>query len=299
MVEKNKKYDIKVPYKIIDQIGLLKRLNLNLPNFKHLKLLLEEEALHRFKIYFPYLKDEKSNKFKNHSKFYDLEILKKFETKLRFILLEKLGYVENHFKNKICRALIKFRVGSLYLGTLDNRAKMNSYIVSYKLDEANVISLVNGKNLGELGDFIDDLSFGRVLNLYLNLDNKVKSAVIKSLNLEKFNSISYLEIEFLMKIFVSLRNKCAHHKHILDLTYNKNLALASKLNMKIEHFHSLGPIIYFINIFLSSMRTKSEEYGECKSRLIKLLDAINSDKDASQAFPNIYKVTNLKKTNLN
>ena len=299
IIEENKQYNIKIPFEIVDQIGLLKRLDLTIDNINYVKLLLEDNAFQRYKPYIHHLLDKKSGKFKKNRKFNDLEVLRGFEKKLRFLLLEELENIENDFKHKIRNTLVKFRVTGFNLSPKKSHPISSAYKIVYVKDEARVVTLKDEKDLGDIDEFIDNLSFGSIFNLYQSLDIKIKSKIIKNLNLVNIKSIKLIDFEVLMSIFVDVRNKCAHYKSIIDYSNISVPEVAKILDTDLKYIHSIGPVFYLIHKFVSNISTKLAEHSDWQDRVENLFESVNLLINSSSSSPLIYEITNLVVNNPN
>lgn len=256
------------------QIELLENRGLIIDNKESATSFLEKEGyfnvINGYKDDF--LANRKEEKYKKNTKFQDIIDIYNYDKNLRFNLLMLLLDIENTFKSIIAYEFAQQFGSDAYLdannyssANAQVKLKVSNFILSIKeqieknttKDERQYDCIRHyKKNHTSIPIWVifNYLTFGQISIFYSLLQPSTKTLIAKHISKLYNFELNSKDLYTFIRIFVNLRNICAHNQRIYDyttkFTFSKNNELITKLQAEYNNcLHNINILLLIFYIF--------------------------------------------------
>ena len=222
----------KPPIPIEDQLVLIKKRGMLIPDETKAKTFLENINYFRFSgyalIYEVFEKGKRTHKYKSGASFDDVICLYEFDSKLRGIVFAEIENIEIAFRSRFCMAMAnKHKNAHWHLdGQLfksGGRFNHEKFINDCNEDVKNSYEVFITDYLRKYSDpksppswmMTEILSFGKWSKMYSSLKDRADKKMVSN-----YFDVSPPHMESLIHSLYIFRNYCAHHGRIWDRRYS-------------------------------------------------------------------------------
>ncbi len=281
------------PFKTLDeQIEILKNRNLKFKNKEDAKkYLLKYNYYNIVNCYSKFFMNNNGN-YEKDTHFEDILEVHHFDKEIKNTILKYILEVERHFKS-----ILAYNYAKFYKDNSEMYLNVSSYNENYKLKAIDIMLSIykeidkrsRHKTNNSIKHYytkyktvpiwvlIDYLTFGKVINFYKIIPEKIRNNVVKDLlifledNLEKKLKIEIppKNIDLVLDNILELRNITAHNNILLGYKFRNDLPFLPALHNieninKNDNRQNINNTVLYLQLFLSK-----NQYNQFKKTIIK------------------------------
>jgi len=308
----NKQPYTKLPRNLDEQVELLEARGLTVNNKNKAKKVLASISYSRLSNYwFPFLKEPKEDEiFQENIEFDEIFKIYQFDAELRVLLFYAIEQIEVAVRSQIIyQVSLTTSTGfwyedlNLYKSKNKGLSSLKDILSKTKSTNQDFIKKYNNKYSNEFPPAwksFELLSFRGIQQFYSNLNDEVPHIKKARNEIAKHFGLIHSVFESWLKMLVYIRNICAHHSRIWNITLtikpvklknaNGNKWISSwqnpssqTVNNKI--YPALSIILYLLD--------RVNPYHQFKARLLDLLAPLKPEQLSQMGFPNNWRTEKL------